>query len=183
MFLKIVGYRNINWKSGSYQLKMKIIIIIKTSRTGPSGKNNVVSKFLSQPRKTEENRTQGSNQRLPAPLNPSSVPVSNTVQEGHSTIEPEPAGKTQQLGRSTNEQVTIRWFYTFKLQCMSYGHSSLGSVVYEVQRTRGDCALPNASYAGQTEELNFNQDEPTPTERSYLGTHFCSSPYCDRIIR
>ena len=52
MFLKIVGYRNINWKSGSYQLKMKIIIIIiTTSRTGPSGKNNVVSKLLSQPHK------------------------------------------------------------------------------------------------------------------------------------
>ena len=31
------------------------------------------------PQKTEDNTTQGSNQRLTAPLKPSSVPVSNTV--------------------------------------------------------------------------------------------------------
>ena len=30
-------------------------------------------------------------------------------------------------------------------------------------------------------ELNFNLDEPTPTQRSYLGTHVYSSLYCNRI--
>ena len=45
----------------------------------------------SAPRKIEENKTQGSNQRLTAPLNPSITHVSNTVSqcmEGHSTFEP-----------------------------------------------------------------------------------------------
>ena len=28
----------------------------------------------------------------------------------------------------------------------------------------------------------FDQYESTPTERSYLGTHVCSSRYCDRIL-
>ena len=60
------------------------IIIVKTSTTGQSGKNKIVHQMLSQPqapaaRKTEENTTQGSNQRLTAPLNPSSVPMSNTM--------------------------------------------------------------------------------------------------------
>ena len=64
-----------------------IIIIIKTSSTGPGGNCEVVDKLLNSfgtlqapaPRKTEENTTQGSNQRLTAPLNPSSFPVSNSV--------------------------------------------------------------------------------------------------------
>ena len=64
--------------------RTSLFIIIKTSSTGPSGKNKIVHKLLSQPHKhlTTENwraPTQGSNQRLTAPLNPSSIPVSNTV--------------------------------------------------------------------------------------------------------
>ena len=64
-------------------VKPIIIIIIKTSRTGPSVKNKIVYKF-SQPHKhlrhgNLKNTTQGSNQRLTAPLNPFNVPVLNGV--------------------------------------------------------------------------------------------------------
>ena len=50
-----------------------ITIIIKTSSTGPSLRNKVIYKFLSQQHKhlrhekNEENTTQGSNQQLTAP--------------------------------------------------------------------------------------------------------------------
>ena len=62
-----------------------VIIIIKTSSKGPSGKNTIVYKLLSQPHKhlshgkLKKSTTQGSNQRLTAPLNPSNVLVPNTV--------------------------------------------------------------------------------------------------------
>ena len=56
-------------------------------------------------------------------------------------------------------------------------------VVYEVQCTREDCSLPNASYIAQTENEILTTDEPTPTERSYFGTHVYSSRHCDSIIR
>ena len=50
---------------GISEIQHLIIIIIKTSSTGPSEKNKIVYKLLSQPpqalvsRKTEENTTQG----------------------------------------------------------------------------------------------------------------------------
>ena len=62
-----------------------IIIIMKTCSTGPSGKNEIDLKIACATlqahvqRKQNENQTQGSNQRLTARLNPSNVPVSNTV--------------------------------------------------------------------------------------------------------
>ena len=60
-----------------------IIIIIKTSSTGPSRKTKLFINCFRSPTSTcsmgKENATQGSNQRLTAPLNPSSVPVSYTV--------------------------------------------------------------------------------------------------------
>ena len=62
-----------------------IIIIIKTSSTGPSdNKNKIVYKSITQPHKhlrhgKIETRTHGNNQRLTALLNPSNVPVSNSV--------------------------------------------------------------------------------------------------------
>ena len=63
-----------------------IITIIKTSTIGPSGKNKklfIISYATPQapaPCKTEK-QIQGSNQRLTAPLNPSNIPVSNSVGE------------------------------------------------------------------------------------------------------
>ena len=56
------------------------MIIIKTSRTGPSVKNKVIYKLLSQPHKHLLHEKRKRNQQLNSPLNPSSVPLSNTVQ-------------------------------------------------------------------------------------------------------
>ena len=61
-----------------------IIIIIRTSSAGQSGKNKMVYKLSTQPHKhlrhgKTEKQTQGINQRLTALLNPSNVQVSNTV--------------------------------------------------------------------------------------------------------
>ena len=63
---------------------INISIIIETISTGPSGKNKIVYKLLTQPHNhlrhgNTEKENQGSNQRLTAPLNPSNVPLSNTV--------------------------------------------------------------------------------------------------------
>ena len=60
----------------------KIIIIFKTNNTGPSGKNKIVHKLLSQPHKDLRQEKMNkhdlrSYQRLTAPLNSSNVPVSN----------------------------------------------------------------------------------------------------------
>ena len=61
-----------------------IIIIIKTQQQRPKWEQQIVYKFLMQPHKhlrhgKTEKQIQGSDQRLTAPLNPSNVPVSNTV--------------------------------------------------------------------------------------------------------
>ena len=60
-----------------------IIIIIKTSSTGPDGKTELFINCLCNPTSTcateNKKQTQWSNQQLTAPLNPSNVPVSNTV--------------------------------------------------------------------------------------------------------
>ena len=86
------------------------IIIIKTSCTGSSGEKNVY-KLLTQPHKhllheKTEKQTQGSNQRLTAPWNPSNVRC-KTQQQTH---EPGPAGNTLQIGT----------FYTLILQTLIY---------------------------------------------------------------
>ena len=66
-------------------LESIIIIIIKTTSTGPSdNKNKIVYKSITQPHKhlrhgKNETQTHGNNQRLTALLNPSNVPVSNSV--------------------------------------------------------------------------------------------------------
>ena len=52
------------------------------------------------PRKTERDTTQGSNQRLTAPLNSSCGPVSNTVWGSHFTTEPGQAGNTLEIETS-----------------------------------------------------------------------------------
>ena len=125
-----------------------MIIIIKTSSTGPNEKNKVFSRigvelhseknnvfptwekytpivlevypkclggcFRSPPStcatKTEENTTQESNQRLTAPLNPSSVPVSNTVLEGHFIhLNLSWQERPSKLGRSTPRYFKLQW--------------------------------------------------------------------------
>ena len=60
---------------------LRLLLLLKPAIHAKVGKNKVVYKLLPQPAspKTEENTTQGKNQRLPAPLNPFSVTVSNTV--------------------------------------------------------------------------------------------------------
>ena len=63
------------------------LIIIKTSSTGPNWKNKFFNKLLRQPHKHLHHRktkkqTQGSNQRLTAPLNQTKVPVSNICSVG-----------------------------------------------------------------------------------------------------
>ena len=85
---------NITWRH---------IIIIKTSSTGSSGKNKIVYKLLLQPHKHQlhgklKNTTQGTNQRLTSPLNPSNVPVSTQCGEGHSTHESGHTGNTLEIG-------------------------------------------------------------------------------------
>ena len=88
LWLRSVGCRpnpctwNI-WPPDDWWSWPSIIVIIKTSSTGPSGKKNCswiayATIQAPAPRKTD-NEIQGSNQRLIAPLNPSNVPVSNTV--------------------------------------------------------------------------------------------------------
>ena len=77
--------------------------IKKTSSTGPSGKNKIVYKFISQPQQhlrqgKLKNTTQGSNQRLTAPLNPFNVPVSIQCREGDSTHKSGPERNTLQIG-------------------------------------------------------------------------------------
>ena len=61
-----------------------IIIIIKTRSEGPSGKKLFIILFATAqalvPR-TGKNTTQGSNQPLTAPLKPSCVPLSNSVEK------------------------------------------------------------------------------------------------------
>ena len=81
-----------------------IIIIIKTSSTGPSRKNHVVYKLLSQPQKHLRNgklkKTQlkeATNGWLYSWIHPA-FRFQTQCREGHSTIEPEPAGKTYQIG-------------------------------------------------------------------------------------
>ena len=61
----------------------KLLLLLKPTATGQSGENKIAYKLLSQPHKhlchrKLKNTTQGSNQRLIAPLNPSNAPVSNT---------------------------------------------------------------------------------------------------------
>ena len=60
-----------------------ILLLLKTSGTGLSVENKIVHKLLSQPHKHLRHgrlkKPQGSNHRLTAPLNPSNIPVSNTV--------------------------------------------------------------------------------------------------------
>ena len=104
---------------GNCSVSPLLFIIIKTSITGPGLKNKVVYKLLA-PWKTEENTTQGSNQRLTATLNPSSVPGSTLCREGHSKFEPEPAGNTSQIGT----------FYTLILQTPMHGLAAVAAQVY-----------------------------------------------------
>ena len=61
-----------NLTSYIYLISVYIIIIIKTSSSGPSGKIKIGFKLLTQPQKylrhgKTEKQTQGSNQRLTAP--------------------------------------------------------------------------------------------------------------------
>ena len=60
-----------------------LLLQLKPSAQAQGGKQSLKNAFAtpqaSLPRKTQENTTQGSNQRLAAPFNHSSVPVSNTV--------------------------------------------------------------------------------------------------------
>ena len=83
------------------ELGPSIIVIIKTSSTGPSGKSKVAFTTPQAPasRKTEENTTHISNQRLIAPMNPAMVLATNTLyREGQSTFEPGRAENTLQIG-------------------------------------------------------------------------------------
>ena len=90
-----------------------IIINIKTSGTGPRGENKLFTTCFRNATNTFasvnwKNTTQGSNQRFPAPLNPSNVPVSNTVgMDGHSTTN---------LGRWEIPCMQIGTFYTLILR-------------------------------------------------------------------
>ena len=59
------------------------------------GKTKLFMNCLPAPQKTEK-QTQGSNQRLIVSLNPSNVPVSNTV-KSHSTHVSGPPGNTLQI--------------------------------------------------------------------------------------
>ena len=103
--LRMRIYYQCSWVN-YYQLLAVIIIIIKTSSTVPSGKNKAVLICPSSMcvTETKKNITQGSNQRLTAPLNTSSVPVQTQCRD--STFELDPALNTWQ----------IRTFYTLILQ-------------------------------------------------------------------
>ena len=79
-----------------------LLLLLKPAAQAQAGKKLFINCFRNPtstvPRKTEENTTQGFNQRLTTPLNPSSFGMGSVNQtqcrEGHCTIEPEPAGKT-----------------------------------------------------------------------------------------
>ena len=66
-------------------LLLKLLLLPAAAAQTKVGKTKIVYKLLSQPHKhlhhgKLKNRTQGSNQRFTAPLNPSNVHVPNTVQ-------------------------------------------------------------------------------------------------------
>ena len=77
-----------------------IIIIIKTSSTGPSKKYKFVFKFIltAQSPALWKTTTQESKKRVTASLNPSNTCCQTQCSEGHSTHESGPAGNTLQIG-------------------------------------------------------------------------------------
>ena len=87
---------------------MLIIIIIKTSSTGPIGKNKVVYKLLAQPqkdlchgklKKTQlKEATNGCFLEQPMVASHPAFRCQTQRIEGHSTIETEPIRKTSQIG-------------------------------------------------------------------------------------
>ena len=77
---------------------MIIIIIIETIRAGQSGKNKVAYKLLSQPLKNLHHgkleKTHSATIRWLHPWTHPAFRYQTQCSEGHSTIAPEPAGKT-----------------------------------------------------------------------------------------
>ena len=70
------------WGLGSNDVFFLLLLLLSQHR--PSGKNRIVYQLLSQPHKHLRHgklkyATHGSDKRLTAPVNPSNVPVSNTV--------------------------------------------------------------------------------------------------------
>ena len=107
---QLLGWTAVSWTT--FQLIIIIVVIIKTSSTFPSWKNKIVYKLHTQSHKhlrhgKTEKQTQGSNERLTAPLNPSNFPVSNTVwvRSPHTSL-----GRQEtpcKLGRSTPWYLTL----------------------------------------------------------------------------
>ena len=92
-------------------LLLVLLLSLKPTAQAQVGKTKFFIYYFRNPTstcvtETGANTTQGSNQRLPPPLNLSSVLVSNTVYRKSFHIEPEPEGKTYQIGT----------FYTLILQ-------------------------------------------------------------------
>ena len=119
-----------------------IIIIIKTSSTGPSRKNKIVYKLLTQPHKhlrhgKTEKQAKGSNQRLTAPF--ITFRCQTQCREGHSTHESGPAGNTLQIVLQF-----VLQFFTFILQALmddlqpQHEHVEFWQKQMEAHRTNND---------------------------------------------
>ena len=93
--------------------KTKNILLLKPVAQAQVGKTKLFINCFRNPQapatqKAGKSTTQGSNQRLTAPLNPSIVPCQTQCRKGHSTLEPGQAGNTLQI-------VTV---YTLILQAL-----------------------------------------------------------------
>ena len=101
-----------------------IIIIIKISNSKQEKQSYLQIAFATPqapaPWKAEENTTQGSNQWLTAPFNPSSVPVTNTVQERSFHIRTWAGRKNlAKLGHSTHWYFNLQWMRCCRSSRMS----------------------------------------------------------------